>query len=327
MNYCKVLLRVSALIVLLVGATTAQSSTDYPNRVVHLVVPFSPGGAADAIARPLAAELSKKLGQTVIVENRPGANSTLGTRHVARAPADGYTLLFGADAGLSLAPNTQPNLSYDAIRDFVPVALIALANQVLVVNSQSNIHSVQDLARTARAKGGTLTYASYGVGSLAHISMEVLAKRMNVKMIHVPYQGVAPALNDLIAGHVDVMFASAAAPWPQIQAGRITPIGFAGPKRSPLMPSVPTIEEQGYPGFHALGWSFIVAPKGTPPEVVTKLQSALALIAQDPSFQKNVIDANGYETPQVRTEDLSDFLITERTKSKAIFDQIRSRLK
>ena len=202
MKHFKTLTRVGALFCLLAGSLGAQAQADYPNRAVRLVVPFVAGGAADAIARPLAAELSKTLGQPVVVENKPGANSTLGVQSVARATADGYTLLFGSDAGLALAPNTQPNLGYDVARDFAPVAVLALLHQVLVVNAGSSIRSVQDLAHAAQAQPGAVPYASIGIGSLSHMSMEALAKRMNTTMNHVPYQGVAPAITDLIGGQV-----------------------------------------------------------------------------------------------------------------------------
>ncbi|GLC97769.1 MULTISPECIES: Bug family tripartite tricarboxylate transporter substrate binding protein [Cupriavidus] len=323
----RTILKLCACILLIAGLSKAQAQMDYPNRVIHLIVPFSAGGAADAVARPLAVELAKKLGQPIVVENKPGANSTLGTRYVARAPADGYTLLFGADAGLSLAPNTQGHLGYDVARDFAPVAVIGFGDQVLVVNGRSPIRSVQDLARLAQAQRGALPYASYGVGSLSHASMEALAKRMNASMNHVPYQGVAPALNDLLGGQVEVMMASVAAPLPHIKAGKLRAIGFAGPTRSPLLPNVPTIAEQGYPGFQARGWFCVVTPAATPPAVLAKLRFAVAEIIQSPSFKMNVLVANGYESSHMRPEDLSSFLASEIVKSKALIDPIRSQLK
>lgn len=321
------LLRFGALFCLLAGGASVRAQADYPNRVVRLIVPFSAGGAADAIARPFAAELAKKLGQAVIVENKPGANSTLGVQFVARAPADGYTLLFGSDAGLSLAPNTQPNLGYDVARDFAPIAVLAFVSQVLVVNERSPIRSVQDFARAAQTQAGSLSYASIGIGSLSHMSMEALAKRMNATMVHVPYQGVAPAITDLIGGQVQAMLAAVATPLPHIKAGKLRAIGFAGPARSPLLPDVPTIAEQGYPGFLSQGWFGVMAPAATPPAVVAKLRAAVAEIARNPSFQQDVIRANGYEAPQLGPNDLAGFLAAAMARSKALVDPIRSQLK
>lgn len=327
MKHFKTLTRISALLCLLAGSLGVQAQAEYPNRAVHLVVPFVAGGAADAIARPLAAELSKSLGQPVVVENKPGANSTLGVQSVARAAADGYILLFGSDAGLSLAPNTQPNLGYDVARDFAPVAVLAFTHQVLVVNAGSSFRSVHDLAHSAQAQPGAIPYASIGIGSLSHMSMETLAKRMNTTMNHVPYQGVAPAITDLIGGQVQVMLAAISAPLPHIKSGKLRAIGFAGPARSPLLPDVPTIAEQGYPGFQSRGWFGVMAPAATPPTVVAKLQAAIAKIALNPSFQQNVIRANGYETPQMKAEELARFLVSEKAASKAMVDPIRNQLK
>lgn len=327
MKNSRTLLRIGVLLCLLAAGASVRAQADYPNRVVRLVVPFSAGGAADAIARPLAAALGMKLGQTVIVESKPGANSTLGVQYAARAPADGYTLLFGSDAGLSLAPNTQPGLGYNVARDFAPIAVLAYTHQVLVVNAGSPIRSVKDFARAAQARQGGLSYASIGIGSLSNVSMEALAKRMNVTMVHVPYQGVAPAVTDLIGGQVESMLAAVAAPLPHIKAGKLRAIGFAGPARSPLLPDVPTIAEQGYPGFLSRGWFGVMAPAATPPAVVAKLRAAVAEIAQNPSFQQDVIRANGYEAPQLGPDDLTGFLASEMARSKAVVDPIRNQLK
>ena len=327
MTYFRISTRISALFCLLAVGSVAQAQADYPSRAIRLVVPFTAGGAADAIARPLAAALSKSLGQPVVVENKSGANSTLGVQYVARAPADGYTLLFGSDAGLSLAPNIQANLAYDVARDFTPLAVLAFTHQVLVINAGSSIRSVQDLARAAQAQPSAIPYASIGIGSLSNISMEALAKRMNTTMNHVPYQGVAPAITDLIGGQVQVMLAAISAPLPHIKAGKLRAIGFAGPARSPLLPDVPTIAEQGYPGFQSRGWFGVIAPAATPPAVVARLQVAIAKVAENPSFQQDVILANGYETPQLKAEELAGFLASEKAASKTLIDPIRSRLR
>ncbi|GAA4329469.1 tripartite tricarboxylate transporter substrate binding protein [Pigmentiphaga soli] len=308
------------------AAPAAAAAADYPTKPVRMIVPFVAGGAADMLARPLAQELGEKLGQPVVVENRAGANSTIGVQYVARSPNDGYTILFGSDAGLSLAPNTQPDLGY-SVKDFVPLAILAYMTQVMVVNGSSPINSVQDLAREVRARPGQLPYASIGVGSLSHVSMEALAGRFGAPMIHVPYQGVAPALADLLGGRVQIMLSAVAAPLPHIKAGRLKAIAFAGTERSASLPEVPTLAEQGIPDFVSRGWFGVMVPAGTPAPIVAKLQAAIADIAGRKSFQDGVVRANGYDVPRLAPAELAGFLATENAKSKALVDPIRDQLK
>jgi len=310
---------------LLTCHVAAQTPSEYPNRAIHLIVPFSAGGALDAIARPLALGLAQQLGQPVIVENKPGANSTIGVQYVARASADGYTLLFGSSAGLSLAPNLQ-TLGYDASRDFTLVSLLAYSYQAVVVHAQSPIQSLQDLIDTARKQPGAVPYASIGVGSLSHLSMEALSKRIGITMLNVPYPGGVPAVTDLMGGQVPVLIAALSASLAQINAGRLRAIGFAGPTRASLLPEVPTIAEQGYPGYQSRDWFGVIAPAASPPDVVAKLRAAVDAVASAPAFQRDVIRANAYVYPQLAPEEASDFLATEYATSKALVDSVRDRL-
>lgn len=315
-----------ASICLLTFAACAQAQTDYPKQVIRLIVPFSAGGVGDSIARPLAKELGPKLGQPVIVENKPGAGSTLGIGFVAHAPADGYTLLLASDAGLALAPNIQANLSYDPVRDLVPIAILVTGSQLLLVNANSPIHTLQDFVAEARRRPGGMLYASLGIGSQAHVSMEALTKKLDIPSIHVPYQGVAPAISDLQGGQVDTMLAAVAIPLQLIKTGKLRAIAFASDARAPLLPDVRTFAELGVP-FVSTGWTGIFAPAATPPAVVAKLRAAIQEIAQTPAFQKDVVLANGYEASRVKAADLPGFVASEVVRAKALVEPIRSQLK
>lgn len=315
-----------ASICLMTFAACASAQADYPKQIIRLIVPFSAGGVGDSIARPLAKELGPKLGQTVIVENKPGANTTMGVGFVAHAPADGYTLLLASDAGLAFAPNIQASLNYDPVRDLVPIAVLVTGSQLLLVNSNSPIHTLQEFVAEARRRPGGIPYASLGIGSLAHVSMEALAKKLDVPTIHVPYQGVAPAISDLVGGQVETMLAAVAIPLQLIKTGKLRAIAFAGDSRSPLLPEVRTFAELGVP-FVSRGWTGIFAPAATPPAIVAKLRAAIQEIAQTPAFQKDVILANGYEASRLTAADLPGFVASEVARAKALVDPIRSQLK
>jgi len=321
----RVLKTIGALCLLLSYSLGVHAQSDYPARAIRLVVPYSAGGAFDTIARPLALALSKQLGQPVVVENKPGANSTIGVQSVARAAADGYTLLLGTSAGLALAPTLQP-LGYDVAREFTPVSILGYSYQALVVQETSPIRSVRDLVDAAKKRPGALAYASIGVGSLSHLAMEALSKRMDVSMINVPYPGGAPAVTDLLGGQVPILMAALAASLPHIHAGKLRAIGFAGPTRSPLLPDVPTIAEQGYPGYQSRDWFGIVTPAATPPAVIAKLRAAIDAVAQTPAFQQDVIRANAYVYLPLAPETLSNFLVSELAESQALVDSVRDRL-
>jgi tripartite-type tricarboxylate transporter receptor subunit TctC len=246
----------------------AQAQSGRPMRIV---VPFTPGGSTDILARALAPKLQQALGVNVVVENKPGAGGSLGATEVSKAAADGNTLLMGHIGTLGVNPSIYPNLPYDPIKSFAPVAYVARVPNVLVVNANSPIKTFKDLIDAARAKPGRLTYSSGGNGSAAHITFESLKLRTKIFMLHIPYRGTAPSITDLIAGQVDATFTGAPAVLPHLKSGRLRALAVSSSARIAVLPDVPTVAEGGYPGFEADQWYGLVAPAGTPADVVARL--------------------------------------------------------
>ena len=254
---------------------------------IRLVVPFTPGGSTDILARAIAPKLTLALGQNVIVENRPGAGGSVGAGDVAKAAPDGLTLLMGHIGTLAVNPAIYPKLPYDPVKSFAPVAWVADVPNVLVVPSASPARSLTEFIATARARPGRLTFSSGGNGSAAHITFEYLKLRAKVFMLHIPYRGTAPSINDLISGQVDSTFTGAPAVLTHIKSGRLRALAVSSRRRIPALPDVPTVAESGYPGFEADQWYGVVAPAGTPAEVVARLNAEInkALLLPDVAQQ------------------------------------------
>jgi len=244
-------------------------------RPIRLVVPFTPGGSTDILARALAPKLAAALGQNVIVDNKPGAGGSLGAAEVANAAADGQTLLMGHIGTLAVNVSLYPKLSYDPVKSFTPVAWVARVPNVLVVNAASGMLSLKDLVARAKASPGKLSYSSGGNGSAAHISFEYFKLRAGIFMAHIPYRGTAPSVTDLISGQVDATFTGTPAVLPHIRSGRLRALAVSSPQRIAALPETPTVAESGYPGFEADQWYGIVAPAGTPPAVVGRLNAEI----------------------------------------------------
>jgi tripartite-type tricarboxylate transporter receptor subunit TctC len=242
---------------------------------IRIVVPFTPGGSTDILARAIAPKLASALGQNVVVDNKPGAGGSLGAAEAAKADPDGSTLLMGHIGTLAVNPSMYPKLPYDPLKSFVPVAYVARVPNVLVVNAASPIKSLKHLIEAARAQPGRLTYSSGGNGSAAHITFESLKLRTKLFMLHIPYRGTAPSVTDLIAGQVDCSFTGAPAVIPHVRSGRLRALAVSSPQRLAALPNVPTVAESGYPGFEADQWYGIVAPAGTPATVVTRLNAEI----------------------------------------------------
>lgn len=265
----------------------------YPARPIRLIAPTPPGSPPDAVARVLSDRLSAALGQPVLVENRPGATGTVGLQAVASAPADGYT--FGVLAmPFVVAPNLMPPLGYDTQKDLVPVGQVVWAANILVVHASSPLRTLDELVATAKARPGELTYASGGNGTPAHLGAALLAQRAGAPMRHVPFKGAPEGVAAVLGGHVDMMFAAAGAVVPQIKAGRLRALGTSAPKRLAAVPEVPTIAEQGYPGFDIRDWQGIVAPVGTPVSIVAKMSDEIGKIAMVPEVRQR-FEAMGME--------------------------------
>ncbi|OZI24221.1 ABC transporter substrate-binding protein [Bordetella genomosp. 7] len=247
----------------------------YPDRPIRYVIPFPPGGSTDTTGRILAEEMAKILGQPVVVENRGGAGGNIGAAHVAGAPADGYTLLQGTIGTHGINPTLYDNLPFDARRDFVPVARMTAGTNVLVVNPDVPVKTVQELVAYAKQNPGKLMMGSSGAGSSIHMSGELFQVLTGTRFTHVPYRGGGPAMNDLLAGHIQLMFDNLNVSGPHIQAGRLRALGVTSRQRAPLLPDVPTLMEAGVPDYEVISWSGVFAPAGTPRDVVEKLNATI----------------------------------------------------
>jgi tripartite-type tricarboxylate transporter receptor subunit TctC len=244
-------------------------------RTIRLVVPFTPGGSTDILARALAPKLAAALGQNVIVDNKPGAGGSLGAAEVAHASPDGQTLLMGHIGTLAVNATLYPKLAYDPVKSFAAVAWVARVPNVLVVNAASGIMSLKDLVARAKANPGRLSYSSGGNGSAAHIGFEYFKLRAGIFMAHIPYRGTAPSVTDLLGGQVDATFTGTPAVLPHIRSGRLRALAVSSPQRIAALPEVPTVAESGYPGFEADQWYGIVAPAGTPAAIVERLNAEI----------------------------------------------------
>ena len=272
-----------AVACLLTGDVLAQS---YPSKPVKILVPTAPGGNADALARLLAGHLSKTMGQQFYVENRGGAGNTLGIESVARSPADGYTLLFGAGT-ITINHIVYKKLPYDVIKDFTPITQMVSVPNVLVVHPSQPINTLADYIAAAKQNPGKLTYSSAGVGSNLHLSMELLKTMTGINVIHVPYKGVGPAMQDTLAGHVASMVSNVPSAKPHIEAGKLRALGVTSLKRTAALPNVPSLSEAGATGFEVLNWFGLFAPAGTPEPIITRLHAeAVALLAMPDTRQR-----------------------------------------
>ena len=272
------------LVLLAFGAGVAAQ--DYPVKPVRLLVPYPAGGPVDAIARILAGNFS--LGQNVIVENRSGAGGSLGAEVVAKAAPDGYLMLIGNSGPMTINPVLQPNLGYDPTRDLAPVAWLTAAQMVLMVHPSVPVRSVKELVALARAKPGELNYGSAGVGNTTHLGMELLQSMAKVKLLHVPYKGVAPAFVDLMSGQLATMFGNVSGPLAHIRAGRLRAIAVTGPRPSAVLPNVPRVAET-YPGYELVTWMGIFVPNGTPEPVRAKLQGEFLRVLQAKDVNERLV--------------------------------------
>jgi tripartite-type tricarboxylate transporter receptor subunit TctC len=274
----------------------------FPSQPVKFVVPFTPGTGMDTIARTVGPRLAERLGQPVVVENRPGASGNIGTEQVAKSPADGHTVLVSANTML-IAAHLYKNVPYDPMTDFAPVTLAAWGTLLLTANPKSGIESVADLVAKARANPGRITYASPGIGTPHHMSMELFRERTGLDMLHVPYKGSAGALTDLLSGEVNVGFVPVHVAMPHIKAGRLKALAAGAKQRHPNAPDVPTLDELGFKGVDVEMWYAFYAPKGTPPAVVARLNAEMRAILADPEVKAS-FDKVGLDVASSSPDDL-----------------------
>ncbi len=279
---------------LLAALPLAASAQSFPNRPVRLVVTSPPGGANDIQSRIIALKLAERLGQPVVIDNRGGASGMLAAEIVAKAPADGYTILGGTNSTFAVNPTLFPKVPYDTLRDFAPVSVTVMTPHVLLVHPSLPAKSVQELIALARAQPGRLNYASSGGGSAFHLGMELLKTRANVQIVHVPFKGSAGSVNAMLAGDVQMMLIGMATGIPLAKSGRARLLAVANPQRSALAPEVPTIAESGVPGFGYLSWFGVVARAGTPKPVITTLHGGLSHVLAQPEVRERLA-TQGYE--------------------------------
>ena len=290
---------------------TGAAADDYPNRPVRLIIPFPAGGSNDVVGRLIANQLSIKLGQTVFVDNRGGAGGVIGTEAAANAAPDGYTL-----AIISIAHAVNPalyKLKYDPIKSFIPISILATGPNVLAVNPQLPVNSVKELIALAKDKPGQFDYASAGVGSFQHLGGELFKLTAGVNLAHVPYKGGGPAMQDVISGHVKIIFSSLIQTTPFIQSGQLKALGTGGAKRNPVLPDVPTIAEAGVPGYVADNWWGIAAPAGTPAPIVEKLYKAIQTSLKSSDLQAQ-FEREGAATVEMSSAEFAKYIETEIAK-------------
>ncbi|SDI32769.1 tripartite tricarboxylate transporter substrate binding protein [Alloyangia pacifica] len=306
-----------ALSALALSASLA-SAQDYPAQPITLVNPYAAGGSADLIARTLAEGMTERLGQPVVVENRPGAATAIAATYVAQSDPDGYTLLIASSPTHFITPEIQP-VQYEGLADFAPVAMIANVPNVLVVGSGAELSTLEELVAKAKESPDTLAFASVGNGSLPHLSSVLLMQETDTQMVHIPYGGAAPAVVDVLAGNVDLAFLNLPPLLPHIESGALVPLGVAAPERTPLLPDVATMAELGLGEFQMSTWFGVSAPANTPEDVVAKLDAAIADTLQDEELRQR-LEASGVMMFYKPTDEFAGFLESESERLLKLLD-------
>lgn len=301
-----------ATLVLSGPGQVAVAAGGWPDHPVAIVVPYAPGGATDAVARLVGQRMADRLGQPFIVENKPGGSSNIGMQAVARAPADGYTLLLVAN---SIATNNSlfANLPFDGQRDFAPVGMIASAPLIVAVPAASPFKTLSELLARARSKPGDLTYASPGIGSSAHLAGESLKQAAGIEVLHVPYKGAAPALTDLMGGRISFMPLNTVESMGHLKSGKLRALAIARASRMDLLPDVPTAAEAGLPGYEESVWYGLAAPAATAPAVLDRLNAVLRAVVAEPDIRRRLVDLGATPSPGTRQQ-FADFIASERAR-------------
>ncbi|MBA2961448.1 MULTISPECIES: Bug family tripartite tricarboxylate transporter substrate binding protein [Ramlibacter] len=305
---------------LALSAVTSAFAAWPADKPVTLVVPFPPGGSTDAIARVLAQKLPEKLGGTWIIDNKPGATGTIGAAFVKRAPADGYTLFVSSLGPFVIAPHLIKGVQYDALKDFEPVTIAVQAPNVLVVPTSSPSRTVAELLANLKKTPGKVSFASSGNGSSDHLSAELFWQQSGTEGLHVPYKGGGPAINDLLGGQVDAAFVNINSIIQHIKGGKVRALGISSERRSPLLPDVPTLQEQGVRGAEVQSWQAVAAPKGLPADIKTKLRDAIAASLNEPDVKDKLL-AQGFEVVVNTPEQFAKQQATEYGRWKTLIEQ------
>lgn len=300
----------AALAACLLPAVPAAYAQAFPSKPITLVVPHSAGGTSDILARTVAAEAAKTLGQTIVIDNKGGANGTIAAKQVASSAPDGYTLLLATASTHGINPSLYSRISYDAVKDFTPVTLLATVPNVLVIGPNVKAANVQELITYIRGQGDKTNMGSAGAGTPGHLAGEMFKGAAKLQFTHVPYKGGSPAITDLIGGQIDFMFTTIPGVLPHVKAGTLRALAVTSPERSPAMPDVPTMAESGLPGFQAVSWHGVVAPAGTPPDVVNKLNAALSGALAAPAVKQRLME-EGAAASNLNTAAFGTFIQAE----------------
>jgi len=299
-------------------AVSPAQAADYPSRTIKMVVPFAPGGGTDVLGRIIAQRLSAQWGQSVVVENQPGASGGIGTRAAAKAEPDGYTLLMASTGALMAASAAlAPEGHFDVTKFFAPVTAVAAPPYVLVINPKVAANSTQDLIALARAKPKAVSFGSSGIGAASHLSGALFEKDAKVELLHVPYKGTGPAVTDLLGGRIDMMFSPSTTVQAFIASGKLKALATTGAKRSKFFPSVPTVAEGGLPGYESVGWFGLLLPAHTPNEIVEKLNKAVVAIMAQPDVVEHMAKLGAEPEPQTPKE-FADYINTDVAKWSAL---------
>ena len=302
----------AALIMLAAGIPSTGSGQAYPAKPVRVVVPSSPGGGTDIVARIVAPELSKRLGQQIVIDNRPGAGTMIGIEIVAKAPADGYALLM-TPSTLAINSALYKKVPYDPVRDFAPITELISSPSIIVVHPSVPAKTIKELIALARSRPGQMNYASAGSGTYPHMTMELFQSMAKIKMVHIPYKGTGPAMIDMLAGNTAVMAGTVLSVMPQVRAGRLRALGISSEKRSPVAPEIPTVSDAGLPGVDAVQWYGFLAPAKTPRDIITRLHAETARILQQPETKERFA-SDGADPVGNTPEEFARFIQTELVK-------------
>ena len=302
-------------------ATPLARAQDYPSRPVTLVVPYPAGGGLDVLARQLGQKLSDRLGKPVVIENRAGAGTVIGAASVAKAAPDGYTIMLGTSTPFAITATLNKSLPYDPAKDFVPIALTSNAPFLLLAHPEQPVRSVADLVALAKSKPGQLSYGSAGPGSPQHLSFELLKTMTGIDVVHVPHRGDAPALTNLVAGHIATMFAEPTPVLPLLKDGRVRALGVSSTTRLPIAPDIPAIAEAGVPGFNLTSWQMIVAPAGTPKEIIDRLHAEVKHILDLPEIKAEFARTARITVGYPSVDELQRFMRSEITRLGKVVEQ------
>jgi tripartite-type tricarboxylate transporter receptor subunit TctC len=312
-----------AVVSFLLPAVAAAQEASYPTKPVTIIVPAAPGGVTDALARTLAQRFTEAWGQQVIVENKPGANNQIAAEYVTKAVPDGYTLLIGPETTFVVNPSLYPKLPYDPVKGFTPISGLVSINHALILNPALPVQNVKELIVLAKQKPGELNYGTFGVGSSGHLNMELLQSLAGVKLQAVHYKGATPALTDVIAGHIQMMFISVGSAVPQWKTDKVKLLAVGASKRMALLPEIPTVAESGLPGYEAVSWFGLFGPPGMPADVVGKINGEVRKIFADPEIKKSFLERQYFESIAGSPEQLTSYIKNDEPKWRKVIQDAK----